>query len=307
MNKNCVSYKNGNYTVTIDLDNGTKTRTTEANEFIPSFSESCDVMITEKCNGGCKFCYVGCTPEGRHGDILNYKFLDTLHPYTEFAINGNDLSCPGLYKFMCRMRDKKIILNMTVNQVHFEENFVRIKRYVDQKLIHGLGVSLVKPTEEFIKKILQIPNVVIHVINGLVTISDLFSLSGYDLKILILGYKNTCRGKLYRFRTEERIDALQSQLEESLFSTAKIIYRDWFKVVCFDNLAIEQLHVKDHLPKKIWDKFYMGGDGDFTFYIDLVNGVFAKNSTSNIRYPITDNIDDMFKTILKEKGEFVFE
>lgn len=103
-------YKNGNYVVTL-LSDGTKIRETNDNEFIPSFAENCDVKITDKCDGGCPFCYEGCTPNGRHGDILNYKFLDTLHSYTELAINGNNLSHPDLVPFMHKMRDKKIILS----------------------------------------------------------------------------------------------------------------------------------------------------------------------------------------------------
>ena len=161
-------YKNGNYSVKI-LSDGTKIRETNDDEFIPDFAENCDVKITDKCDGGCPFCYEGCTPNGRHGDILNYKFLDTLHPYTELAINGNDLTHPDLVPFMYKMKEKKVILNMTVNQIHFERNFETIKTLINEGLIYGLGVSLRDPTDEFIDMITQIPNAVIHVINGVVT------------------------------------------------------------------------------------------------------------------------------------------
>ena len=101
-------YKNGNYTVNV-LSDGTKIRETNEDEFIPSFSENCDCKITDKCDGGCPFCYEGCTPNGKHGDILNYKFLDTLHPYTELAINGNDMSHPDLIPFLIKLKEKKVI------------------------------------------------------------------------------------------------------------------------------------------------------------------------------------------------------
>ena len=48
-------YKNGNYQVTIFSD-GTKIRETDDDKFIPAFSESCDLKITDKCDGGCAFC-----------------------------------------------------------------------------------------------------------------------------------------------------------------------------------------------------------------------------------------------------------
>lgn len=48
-----------------------------------------------------------------------------------------------------------------------------IKKLVDEKLIYGLGISLVTPTEKFIKLVKQYPNAVIHVINGVLKPSDI--------------------------------------------------------------------------------------------------------------------------------------
>jgi hypothetical protein len=291
-------YKNGNYSVKI-LSDGTKIRETNDDEFIPSFAENCDVKITDKCDGGCPFCYEGCTPNGRHGDILNYKFLDTLHPYTELAINGNDLSHPDLGDFMVKMKEKKVILNMTVNQIHFEKHFDYIKSLVNDGYIYGLGVSLKESTDKFIDMIKQIPNAVIHVINGVVSVYDLVRLSSNNLKILILGYKNLRRGESYYEQNDEIVNALQEDLDKYLFP--EIIGTGWFKVVSFDNLAIKQLHVHEHLPEEQWEEFYMGDDGNYTFYIDMVDGTFGKNSLATERYPIMDSIDEMFQKILNER------
>lgn len=300
MSKLLGSYKNGNYYVSIFSD-GTKIRQTKEEEFIPSFAENCDVKITDKCDGGCAFCYEGCTPGGKHGDILNYKFLDTLHPYTELAINGNDLTHPDLGKFMQKMREKKVILNMTVNQIHFEKHFNYIKELVNDGFIYGLGVSLKEPTDEFINMITQIPNAVIHVINGIVSIHDLIKLADNNLKILILGYKALRRGKEYLEDHDECIDKMVSEMNKYLLS--EIIPNEWFKVVSFDNLAISQLRLKKRLSSEEWEKFYMGDDGDFTFYIDMVEGTFGKNSLASDRYVIMDSLDEMFEIIKKEKKE----
>lgn len=288
-------YKNGNYVVTL-LSNGTKIRETEDDKFIPSFAEGFDMKITDKCDGGCLFCYEGCTSNGRHGDILNYKFLDTLHSYTELAINGNDLSHPDLVPFMHKMKEKKIILNMTVNQIHFERHFDTIKEWIDEGLIYGLGVSLKEPTDKFINMITQFPNAVIHVINGVVSVHDLSILARHNLKVLILGYKNLRRGESYYEENDDIVNALQEDLNKYLFP--EIIDKSWFKVVSFDNLAIKQLHVQEHLPKEQWEEFYMGDDGNYTFYIDMVDGTFGKNSLATERYPIMDSIDEMFQKIL---------
>lgn len=294
-------YKNGNYVVTINIADGTKIRETEDDEFIPSFAEGMDVKITDKCDGGCPFCYEGCTSNGKHGDILNPKFLDTLHPYTELAINGNDLSHPDLVPFMHKMKEKKIILNMTVNQIHFERHFDTIKKWIDDGLIYGLGVSLKEPSDEFIDMISKFPNAVIHVINGVVSVGDLARLAGNNLKVLILGYKNIRRGESYYEQNDEIVTALQEDLNEHLFP--EIIHNGWFNVVSFDNLAIKQLHVQEHMPEDQWNEFYMGSDSEFTFYLDLVDGTFGKNSLApeDERYPIMDSIDDMFEKIRLRK------
>ena len=284
-------YQNGNYTVTI-LSDGTKIRENDLDNLTPAFAENCDVKITDRCNGGCEYCYEGCTPSGKHGDILNPKFLDTLHPYTELAINGNDLSHPDLVKFMYKMKEKKVILNMTVNQLHFDKHFDTIKQWVDEKLIYGVGISLREPTEEFVQKVKQIPNAVIHTINGILTEEDYEVLKDNNLKVLILGYKQLRRGNDYyalnHFNIQQRQSWLYNNLKEML---------NHFEVVSFDNLAIEQLDVKRLLGEEQWDEFYMGDDGKYTFYIDMVEGTFAKNSLSMERWPIMDNVDDMFKKV----------
>ncbi len=287
-------YLNGNYKVIFDTKDGTKERITNENEFIPAFAECNDVKITDKCDGGCPFCYEGCTPNGRHGNILNQKFLDTLHPYTEMAINGNDLTHPDLIPFLEKLREKKVITNMTVNQIHFERCQDMIRDLVDKGLIYGLGISLKNPTEEFIELVKQYPNAVIHTINGILSPSDVEMLSNHNLKMLILGYKQLRRGVDWYDNDHENIVAKQMWLKENLDS---ILSK--FNVVSFDNLAITQLDVKRLMSDEEWEEFYMGDDGNYTFYLDLVEGNFGKNSLATERFPIMDSIDDMFRKIVE--------
>lgn len=287
-------YKNGNYTVKI-YDNGTKVRETEEDEFMPAFSECCDVKITDKCDGGCVFCYEGCTTNGKHGD-LNAEFLNYLHPYTELAINGNDLTHPDLIPFLKRMKEHKVIVNMTVNQKHFERKYDFIKGLSEQRLIHGVGISLHKVTEDFINLAKSIPNIVIHVINGIITPEEVEQLSNKNLKMLILGYKRLRRGEEYYKNEENVILANQKWMREHI---GEIINR--FKVVSFDNLSIEQLDVRRLLSDEEWEEFFMGEDSEFTFYIDLVEKKFGKNSLATERFDLMDNIDDMFNKVKLSK------
>src|SRR5574343_880161 len=236
MGKLIGTYKNGNYTVAI-FDDGTKIRRTNDDEFIPSFSESIDFKITNYCDAGCAYCHENSTKNGLHGDIMNMKFIDTLHPYTEIAHGGGDpLSHPDLIPFLEKLKGKKVIANITVNQKHFMEKQDFVKSLVDRGLISGLGVSLVDPTEEFIKLLCQYPNAVLHVINGVHSATDLDSLRGKGIKILILGYKVLRRGESFYDSFEDVIEQSKISIKEDLPN----LIND-FKVVSFDNLAIRQL------------------------------------------------------------------
>lgn len=287
-------YKNGNFVTTI-LSDGTKIRETKNDEFIPSFAENMDVKICNYCDMGCKFCHEGSSLYGKFGAILNEKFIDTLHPYQEIAIGGGDAtSHPDLIPFLQKLKERKVIANMTVNQIHFEKKQELIKKLVDEKLIYGLGVSLVNPTKHFIELIKQYPNAVIHVINGVLKPLDIKALENNNLKMLILGYKHLRRGNEYFEEEQNDIEVKQQWLYENL---EDIIQK--FKVVSFDNLAIEQLNVKRLLTQEEWDEFYMGDDGKVTYYVDMVERKFAQSSTAPFdkRYDLLDSVDDMFHVI----------
>lgn len=290
-------YKNGNFFTTI-LSDGTKIRETEDNEFIPDHAENMDIKITNYCDMGCPFCHEGSTTKGKFRDILNEKFIDTLHPYQEVAIGGGDAtSHPDLIPFLENLKEKKVIANMTVNQIHFEKKQDLIRKLVDKKLIYGLGVSLVNPTKNFIELIKQYPNAVIHVINGVLSPSDVYALENNNLKMLILGYKHLRRGNDYFESDMADIKVKQRWLYGNLESVLK-----GFKVVSFDNLAIEQLDVRRLLSDEEWNEFYMGDDGKMTYYIDMVERKFARSSTAAFdkRYDLLDSVDDMFQKIVSE-------
>lgn len=299
------SYKNGNYYVSI-FDDGTKIRQNNLDYFEPSTIESADVKITNKCDRNCKFCHENSSMFGKHADILSPSFLDKLHPYCELAIGGgNPLSHPNLEEFLIKCKERKHIPNMTVNQIHFEREFDRIYKLCQQRLIFGLGISLVKVTPEFLSLVKKIPTAVIHVINGIVSEEELRQLKDNNLKVLILGYKEVRRGKKLYEKISDTIEQKKNMLK-SLLPT--IIKEGWFNVISFDNLSLKQLDVKSLMSKDDWDKFYQGDDGlegeqtSATFFVDMVERKFAKNSCAleEERYPLMNTAEEML-THLRRK------
>lgn len=289
------SYKNNDYTCTIFSD-GSKIRWNDKDSFNPIKPESIDLKICNRCDMACAMCHENSTPDGEYGDILNLPFIDTMFPYSEVAIGGgNPLTHPDLIEFLERLKERKIIASMTVNQMHFMQNIDLLKELTDNKLIYGLGVSYIGgPHNNCAEAIKPFPNAVVHVINGIVHIDDLKALANNDLKILILGYKNFRRGKVLYDECGNKIDYLKSQFYDML---PKIVNDGWFKCISFDNLAIKQLEPKRLMSEEDYKEFYMGDDGSFTMYVDAVNRQFAKSSVSTERYDLMDDIADMFKIV----------
>ena len=148
-------------------------------------------------------------------------------------------------------------------------------------------------TGSFIKMIEETPNSVVHTIAGICTLDNYKTLFGRRVKVLILGYKTRGRGVEYKAKLSDEIQKNIDDVNGALGEIAKNV-----RVLSFDNLAIEQLPAVRDVVGGNWDTFYMGDDGNYTFYIDLVAGTFAKNSCIDERFPIGDmSMDEMFNFI----------
>lgn len=292
---NWVSYKNGNYIVALDTVHGTKIRYNDLTFFKADRPENMDICITRYCEYGCPYCHENATVNGKHGDIMNSKFIDTLPEWTEAAVGGGRVtSHPDLVPFLRKLKERHIIANITVQQTEFMSHLSFLRELVNQKLIYGLGISLINPYEEgFIEAVKTFPNAVIHVINGVVTLAQLSALGCKDLKILILGYKEVRRGVAYKADVDHLVELRKNRLYASLPFIAE---HNWFKTISFDNLALEQLEPKRFLSDEFYATHNLGDDGlmgeqtSASYYVDLVENMFARNSCDvEHRYPLENH------------------
>ena len=288
-------YVNGN-TIVVIYDDGTKERYfRDGDKAVSDFPESIDLKITNRCNMGCPMCAECSTPRGDHAN-LHSSILDSIHPYTELAIGGgNPLEHPGLVPFLQKMRDQKVICNMTVNANHFLENDHFLRVLVEEKLIYGIGVSLPEDIPDrttFFREIEKFPNLVVHTIAGFTPLQTYKALEKQGVNLLILGFKQKGYGKYFINEAEARIKNREKLL------------RMWmehmpFKSIAFDNLAVEQFKIKEWMPEEEYNKLYMGDDGDHTMYIDLVNMQYGKSSTHEL-HPIGSDdasVEELFKKL----------
>lgn len=294
-----ATYKNGNYTVTI-YDDGSKVRNIPDSVVAqPDYPESIDVKITNYCDAGCAFCHENSTREGLHGDIeFGLNLFGPMPKGTELAIGGgNPLSHPNLRKFLTLQEpwfNSPKICNLTVNSFHI----TRYESFIKKHIFFGLGISYLPQKRDsiisFMRNYKRADNVVLHLIAGVHTPEDLdwYMSIAPRAKVLLLGYKTFGRGIHYKQKLPDLVDA---RIQE----WRNILPKYMFKcTLSFDNLAIEQLNIRSWFTQKQWDTFYMGDDGRYTMYIDLVNKTYAKSSTSVERFPIGgQSIKDIFAHI----------
>ena len=292
MKKLLGSYKNGNYNVLL-FEDGTKIRHNNENELIAAFPESIDLKISNRCNMVCSQCHEESVPDGALAN-LHHPLLDSLHLYTELALGGgNILEHPELEDFLKRMAARHIICNATLHLHHFLTNYDYLLDLSRRGLIHGLGVSVNSLIdEETVNKIKNFPNAVVHTIAGIMPWSGYVELANHNLKMLILGYKTYGRGVSYWC---EEFDNIHDNIEILRQRLPYLMSR--FSLISFDNLALEQLQIRELVGEEIWEKYYMGDDGQYTMYIDLVKQEYAISSVSP-RIPIDSNkIEELFKKV----------
>ena len=294
--KQLREYTNGNYTVKI-YEDGTKIRKNNKDYFDPEVPESLDVKITNKCDLLCAWCHECSTPYGKHCDpdtLLNK--LSTLPRGVEIAIGGgNPFEHPDLSYILACLKHFGLICNITFNEQHFEQYSCLIQRFIDEKLIYGYGISCNRSFSQNLHEIIHEhcssdrACVIPHLIAGINTNRDIERAITIYGKCLILGFKQYGRGSaIYSsdYSIREQITATKEHL-------AKLLQMG---IVSFDNLAIGQLDVKNHLTDKQWSEMYMGDDGDYSIYYNAVKDYFKKNSIASQNIKATDAVK-AFKNI----------
>ena len=197
---------------------------------------------------------------------------------------------PDLYSFLKRMKKQRVICNITVHYNQFMKNIDTLQRWQVEGLIHGVGVSVHHPLENA-AALHGFPHLVVHTIAGVANPETFRSLADKNLNLLILAYKDLGRGHDYyeqNSNVERRIRWVSDHIAD---------LSDHFRSICFDDLAVRQLELKNKINSAVWQQFYMGGDGQFTMYVDLVRGEYTESSTAERRTIFPDDIRDLFASL----------
>lgn len=306
-------YANGGDYVQIFSD-GTKTRE-KLDDTPPEFPESVDLKITDYCDAGCPHCHESSTKRGKHSDLDWIRWLFSGMDSIEVAIGGgNPLSHPEFDAIVAALGAPRggygCIANVTINERNLttHEEVGRIVSMIGRKAIRGLGISVEFDADRIKDSLLglcrpcpspmsvctgalfDLPNTVAHLIAGVHP-------AGMALrykKVLILGFKE------FGFGAKRMDAAVKENIRHWRYHLPAILGAGG--IVCFDNLALEQLRVKDVVAPEVWEKAYMGKDGEHSMYIDAVRREYAVSSTSK-RYKCRDKtLREMFAHVRTMSG-----
>ena len=313
--KSIGSFYNGNHMECL-LEDGTRVKQT-IDESFPyltyDFPINFDIKINNRCDGGCPYCHENSTREGsvpNLSELIDTPFFNSLKAGTEMAIGGgNVFESPDLEQFLIALKKRGIIPNLTVNQKHLKKNFEKLKYFIDNKLVYGVGISMTSRNREDFKLLDRLGNnIVIHVINGILEKEDIPFLIGR--KVLILGYKNLRKGHDLLFKENQKIRKNQEYLANNLKRLSKV-----FGLTSFDCLAINQLNPRQSLgiSDSDWNTWFQGDDFDVrdkngnitccTFYLDLPNKKVGRSSTVPLdkreTFNYNETIEELFKKSIK--------
>lgn len=299
---------------------------TEQGEPTPEFPELIDIKVTNKCNRGCKFCFMDSNMEGKHADI---KFLrgvirdcgnanETKKHRVEFSIGGgNVLLYPDLEEFLKFLKEYGHIANVTVNIKDCEDIIKSRKlKQIFKQYVDGIGVSITSvddiPTlQKFYNMFgedggLNRKYIVAHLIPEYLGVEKTVAIRKaiYDtdkmyVPILMLGYKTNGRGEnceWTHFTSDELAEIFKDSWSVSIDTTFGNRYFDWIK----DNFSYKHTITLN--------------EGEFSMYIDAVEQKAYKSSYQvNKPHEIEpgswtgNGVKEVFGDIRKEGGFEVYD
>lgn len=300
------SYRNGNYTVTIYSD-GSKTRETEGDAFIPSFPERVCLKISNEADGEYPWSCESKATEIKNAEIMEdimkpkARYIRAIRPLTEVTIYGAALDHPDILGLLVYLRQKRAITRLIIGQKYFTTNYNRILGWVERRLVRNFGVILENAEDiDFKEKLKNFPEACIIATVGVFNGSDLDDLADNGFNIFIQGYQESNNLKNYIETEEKYFSHNVSWLARSIDTEIP----EAFNLSTYDNIAIEQLGLGDRIKRdKDSDEFYLGSDSEFSLFIDMVDNTFSKTEYSKNKTNIEDFMtpDKMYRETRKKR------
>lgn len=274
-----MKYRNGNASVWLDLQDGTRIIEYPDNEPLTLETPlNIDIRVSTQCPYGynvetqkstCAFCHESALVDGQechYGRLLRVLMDAKLPRGTEIALGVNQIT-DDLMQFVKNLWKFGLVVNITMNERYILEfGDTRLKEMLPY--VFGLGISYrsLQGCLSLPDWIANYPHTVIHVINGIDDFDDVKELGVKYRKLLILGEKDFGfnRGKVDLNTPQHK------QWKSNVMQLTKI-----FDIVSFDNLGLQQLEIRGKITDEEYKSFYQG---EHSMYINAVEQYFAPSS-----------------------------
>lgn len=294
-----MKYRNGNASVWLDLQDGTRIIEYPDNEPLTLDTPlNIDIRVSTQCPYGyntetkqstCAFCHESAFVSGVecHYGVLQQVLTDAKLPRgTEIALGVNQIT-DDLMQFVKNLWKLGLVVNITMNERYILEfGDTRLKEMMPY--VYGLGISYrsLQGCLSLPDWIANYPHTVIHVINGIDDFDDVKELGVKYRKLLILGEKDFGfnRGKV-DLNTKQH-----KQWKSNVMQLTKI-----FDIVSFDNLGLQQLEIRGKITDEEYKSFYQG---EHSMYINAVEQYFAPSSRTR------NNIQGFSETDLRSYFQY---
>lgn len=288
---------------------GIKFRWTDTIDYTKSsVPELVDVKITDFCDYGCKFCYMGSTEEGVHAPLS--RIIEIADKFKELGVyevalgGGETTSHPDFAKILNVFADRGISPNFTTYGTNWASNPVIVETIIDimsnKRMCVGIGVSVHTVRDlgkletirnlfsETLKthglKTYHRPNLIAQTVVGVTPYSETQKIIeaslGSNISLLALGYKTTGRGASFKEKKTADVsgllDSVSSYFKNSWGPTEFYERKTTFSV---DTSFIDQ-HRSELVAAGIPECLYASPEGAFSMYIDAVEGIMGPSSYS---------------------------
>lgn len=287
--------KDGDYYTFYSKGSGTKVRLSLKDNVKPyrksSTPELVDLKITQYCQYGCKFCYMGSTKSGLHANLDDIKrYVDHLAELKvmEIALGGGEPTThPNFVEILKYIDSKGITVNFTTFSVAWLTNSEILETVIN--CVSAVGVSVLN--EKDLNKVVKISKALEskshrkkvqvmaqHVLGSIdagETSRILISCWEKYIPVLLLGFKKTGFGKTYK---QHPVDDILGIIK--MANTKSGYYGVTVNFLSVDTAFVNKF--KKFLKELgVSSKLITSPEGKFSMYIDAVENKIAPSSYCN--------------------------
>lgn len=252
--------------------------------------ELCDIKITDWCDIGCKYCYMGSTIKGKHAVYKDVSaMLGALADMKVFEVafgGGEPTTHPDFIRILRRAHSLGIVPNFTT------KNLAWIKNGQHKEILKYAGAfafsvdnhkQIITLAKELRKAKIKENRVNLHIVMGTIEREEFWRMMAAaarkDLRVTLLGYKKVNRGLNFNMINYDWwFDDLQ-KLKELDYNSQKFIFRkrpnkwnysqEYLPTTSIDTVIAKQYEsqlLENGIPR--W--LFHTTDGTFSAYIDSV-------------------------------------